>query len=119
MADAEPATQSPVSLETVRARIDVIDGDLLRRVAEETGGAYVPAGTATLDLESIYREYIGPMTRGQLDPRGRTVRDELYPVFVLLGFFFLAASVGVSSASRRMHGAATAGVGLRLRQACS
>lgn len=34
MADAEPATQSPVSLETVRARIDVIDGDLLRLLDE-------------------------------------------------------------------------------------
>ncbi|MED5262310.1 MAG: VWA domain-containing protein, partial [Myxococcota bacterium] len=78
-----------------------LDGDLLRRIAEETGGVYVPAGTATLDLDSIYREYIGPMTRGQFDPRGRVVRDELYPAFVILGLLFLLGSVGVSSASSR------------------
>ncbi len=78
-----------------------LDGDLLRRIAEETGGAYVPAGTATLDLESIYREYIGPMTRGQFDPRGRVVRDELYPAFVILGLLLLLGSVGVSSAPSR------------------
>ena len=89
----------------VRTRLD---GDLLRAIALETGGAYVPAGTATLDLESIYREYIGPMTRGRIDSSGRTVRDELYPWFVLLGLVLLVASVGVGALPQRVRSVAAA-----------
>jgi len=37
----------------VRSRLD---GELLRDLALATGGAYVPAGTGVLDLESIYRQ---------------------------------------------------------------
>ena len=73
-----------------------LDGDLLRQLALETGGAYVPAGTGVLDLESIYEQYIARLTRGQLDERGKTVRDEGYQWFVLLGLVALLASVLVS-----------------------
>ena len=53
-----------------------LDGELLRDLALATQGAYVPAGTGVLDLESIYQQHIEQLMVGQLDPRGKTVRDE-------------------------------------------
>lgn len=53
-----------------------LDGDMLRKISLETGSAYIPAGTATLDLKSIYDIHIAPLTRGQLSARGRMVKQE-------------------------------------------
>ncbi len=78
----------------VRSRLD---GELLRELALVTHGAYVPAGTGVLDLESIYRQHIEPLMVGELDPRGQTVRDEGYQWAVLLGLVFLVSSAAVAS----------------------
>ena len=77
----------------VRSRLD---GELLRDLALVTNGAYVPAGTGVLDLESIYRQHIEPLMLGKLDPRGKTVRDEGYQWAVLLGLVFLVSSAALS-----------------------
>ncbi|MDJ0849109.1 MAG: VWA domain-containing protein [Myxococcota bacterium] len=78
----------------VRSRLD---GDLLRDLAFATGGAYVPAGTGVLDLESIYEQHIARLTRGQLDPRGRAVHDEGYQWAVLLAIVLLTSSAALSA----------------------
>lgn len=88
----------------VRSRLD---GDLLRELALATDGAYVPAGTGVLDLESIYEQHIARLTRGELDGT-RTVRDEGYPWFVLLALVFLVSSAVVSAG--RLRGVAAAAV---------
>ncbi|MDB4433157.1 VWA domain-containing protein [bacterium] len=80
-----------------RAVVSRLDGELLRDLALETGGAYVPAGTGLLDLQSIYEEHIARLTRGQLDPRGRAVREEGYQWFVLLSLVALLASAAIAS----------------------
>jgi Ca-activated chloride channel family protein len=80
----------------VRSRLD---GDLLREIALATGGAYVPAGTGVLDLESIYAAHIEGLTRGRLDARGRTVRDEAYQWAVLLAIVLLVSSAALSAGS--------------------
>ncbi len=82
----------------VRSRLD---GELLRDLALATNGAYVPAGTGVLDLESIYQQHIAPLTLGKLDPRGKTVRDEGYQWAVLLGLVFLVSSAAVSGGLAR------------------
>jgi Ca-activated chloride channel family protein len=78
----------------VRSRLD---GDLLREIALATDGAYVPAGTGVLDLESIYEHHIARLTRGRLEARGHTVRDEHYQWPLLLGLVFLVSSVLVAA----------------------
>lgn len=70
-----------------------LDGDLLRELALATDGAYVPAGTGVLDLASIYDAHIAGLTRGQIDERGRTIRDEAYQLFVAVAFVALLAAV--------------------------
>jgi Ca-activated chloride channel family protein len=86
-----------------RAVVSRLDGDLLREIALETDGAFVPAGTGVLDLASIYDAHIAPLTRGQLDQRGRTIRDEAFQFFVLFAIICLvaAASIASSSGSKR------------------
>ncbi|MAG30829.1 MAG: hypothetical protein CL908_08070 [Deltaproteobacteria bacterium] len=84
-----------------RAVVSRLDGDLLRELALATDGAFVPAGTGVLDLASIYDAHIARLTRGQLDERGRTIRDEMYPVFVALALACLVAAVVVAAGRRR------------------
>ena len=72
-----------------------LNGELLREIALQTGGVYVPAGTGVLDLESIYDRHIDRLMRGELEGQ-RTVRDEGYPWFVLLALVFLISSAAVS-----------------------
>jgi Ca-activated chloride channel family protein len=91
----------------VRSRLD---GDLLRDLARATEGAYVPAGTGVLDLESIYERHIARLTRGRLDARGRTIREEAYQWPVLLALVFLVSSVAVAAGRvSRRSGASASG----------
>ncbi len=76
--------------------ISKLNGSLLRELARETGGAYVPAGTGVLDLESIYSRHIAPLVRGRLDGESRSVRDEgfQWPLLAALVSLLGAAFIG-------------------------
>jgi len=76
-----------------RPVISRLNGDLLRELALATDGAYVPAGTGVLDLASIYDAHIAGLTRGEIDERGRTIRDEAYQLFVAIALVALVAAV--------------------------
>jgi Ca-activated chloride channel family protein len=82
-----------------RTVVSRLDGELLREIALATDGAFVPAGTGVLDLASIYDAHISPLTRGQLDERGRTIRDEAFQFLVLLAIICLVAAASIASAS--------------------
>ena len=82
--------------------ISKLDGKTLEQMALETGGAYVPAGTSALDLESIVKNHITPILRAEADKISREVPAEKFPWFVLLALVALVASTWVgASASRR------------------
>lgn len=74
----------------VRTRLD---GKTLRDIALATDGAYVPAGVAALDLESIVREHIQPRVRERADTTVRTVPKEHYPWLLLLSLLSLCGAV--------------------------
>jgi Ca-activated chloride channel family protein len=95
----------------VRSRLD---GELLRELALAAEGAYVPAGTGVLDLESIYREHIAGLTRGRLAARGRSVREEGYQWAVLLALVLLVGGVAIASGPGRAGGRAWLGLGAAL-----
>jgi len=73
--------------------ISRLDGALLRELARITDGAYVPAGTGVLDLKSIYSRHIAPLTRGRLDSKGRSIRNEGFQWAVLAALLCLLAAV--------------------------
>ena len=80
-----------------------LDGETLRKMAVDTEGAYVPAGTSALDLESIVNAHVTPIVRAETDAAVRVVPGERYPWFVLAALLALigAVAVGASAGERR------------------
>ncbi len=91
-----------------------LDGETLRQIALATGGAYIPAGTGVLDLQSIYDTHIAGLTRGSLDGENRTIRNEAYQWAVLASLLLLVASVvvaaGLATRRKTIQAVATAAV---------
>ena len=63
--------------------VSYLNGEMLRDIALKTEGAYVPAGTGALDLDSIYEGHIRSFLEGKLTDEERLVRNEIYqwPLF--------------------------------------
>lgn len=77
--------------------ISRLDGKTLEQMAVETGGAYVPAGTSALDLESIVKKHITPILRAEADAATRVIPTEAYPWMVLIALVALLGSVAAGS----------------------
>lgn len=99
--------------------ISRIDGAMLQQIADATGGAFVPAKTAAIDLESIVSKHIVPMLRDEAVKQLRTSPRELYPwcllaaLGCLLGAVWLGGKRAAGVAPRRVVAAALV-VGLAL-----
>ena len=93
--DPETGARSVVEDQNGDPVITRLDGETLRKIAQITEGAYIPAGTGMLDLKSIYESHISPLTRNQLDDRGRAVRNEGFQWAVLFSLVFLLVTVVV------------------------
>lgn len=87
----------------VRSRLDE---ETLREIARVTGGAYVPAGTGMLDLESIYSAHLAGLMRGQHAGAGRPLRTEGFQWLVLASLLSLVGAVALGHA----RGLAAAGL---------
>ena len=81
----------------VRSRLD---GELLREIALETDGVYVPAGTAALDLESIVDAHVKPIMR-QTETVARAVAVERYHWFIAASLVALCGAIRVGSRTGR------------------
>ena len=79
-----------------------LDGSLLREIALLTEGAYIPAGTGVLDLKSIFDTHIAGLTRGKMDGRSRTVRNDSFQITLLLALLSLLGAVISTMGSRQM-----------------
>ena len=79
-----------------------LDGSLLREIALLTEGAYIPAGTGVLDLKSIFDTHIASLTRGEMDGRSRTVRNDSFQVTLLLALLSLLGAVISTMGSGQM-----------------
>jgi Ca-activated chloride channel family protein len=78
--------------------ISKLDGDSLRKVALTTEGAYVPAGTSAIDLDSIMESHVQPIVRAAADSAVRVVPAERYQWLVLVSLISLLAALWVGSA---------------------
>ncbi|MCA9140759.1 MAG: VWA domain-containing protein, partial [Planctomycetales bacterium] len=74
-----------------------LDGETLRDLALATDGVYIPAGTGSLDLKSIYDAHIKPLVRGEMQSEGRAIRRDAFQWVILLGLVFLFTSVVLGS----------------------
>ena len=86
--------------------ISRLDGGTLREIALETEGAYIPAGTGALDLESIYRTHLKSLLRGSDADEERVIRHDAFQWCVLAAMLLLVCSVAVSGISSAVSHAA-------------
>jgi Ca-activated chloride channel family protein len=75
--------------------ISKLDGDRLRKIALVTEGAYIPAGTSAVDLESIMRTHVAPMVAAAVASAQRVIPAERYAWLVLASLGFLLAALWV------------------------
>lgn len=75
--------------------ISKLDGDRLRKVALVTEGAYIPAGTSAVDLESIMKTHVAPMVSAAVASAQRVIPAERYTWLVLASLGFLLAALWV------------------------
>lgn len=83
--------------------ISKLDGDQLRKIALITEGAYVPAGTSAIDLDSIMEKHVQPIVRAAADASIRRIPAERFQWLVLISLVFLVAAlwVGAGAGDRR------------------
>ena len=75
--------------------ISKLDGDRLRKIALVTEGAYIPAGTSAVDLESIMKTHVAPMVSAAVASAQRVIPAERYTYLVLASLIFLFAALWV------------------------
>jgi Ca-activated chloride channel homolog len=79
-----------------------VNQDLLRKIALETGGAHIPAGTRTYDLGQLYEDYLAGLARGEQVERAQRKRHhEQYQWFLASGVILLAAERLIPRCARR------------------
>ncbi|MDG2049699.1 MAG: VWA domain-containing protein, partial [Myxococcota bacterium] len=83
-----------------RPVISRLDGTQLREIAMAGQGAYIPAGTGLLDLESIFDAHIRPLMRNEGSETGRTVQREGFQWTLLLAWLALFTAVGLGSGTK-------------------
>ncbi len=89
IADPQTGGRSFVKDRDGKDVVSRLDGETLRDIALQTDGAYIPAGTGALDLESIYRSYIASMLRGSTEDQQHVVRNEAYQWLVIAALVLL------------------------------
>lgn len=77
--------------------ISKLDGEALRKIALTTEGAYIPAGTSALDLDSIMESHVRPIVRSAGDLAVRVVPAERFVWFVLAALVLLVAALWVGA----------------------
>ncbi len=74
-----------------------LNGAILREIALRTDAAYIPAGTGTLDLRSIYPTYMQPLARTPYDSETLEVRQEAFQWPLLAALLFLLLGLAIPS----------------------
>lgn len=98
--DPQTGEKKPIMDGNGQQVISKLDGELLRKIALETDGAYVPAQTDSLNLESILKELLEPMIQESQPIAFSVQHKELYPWFVLSAFLFAGFAALLRSARR-------------------
>jgi Ca-activated chloride channel family protein len=77
--------------------ISKLDGATLRKIALVTEGAYIPAGTAAIDLDAIIDSHVRPIVREAAAAATREVKAERYPYMILGSLLCLLAALWVGA----------------------
>ena len=100
----DPKTGAKTTLEyDGKPVISKLDSKALEDIAKTTEGAYIPAGTNAVDLDSILEAHVKPIERAVADNMVRVIPAERYPWLVLacLGLLLASLWVGAGAGDRR------------------
>lgn len=88
-----------------RPVISKLEGEQLRKIALVTEGAYVPAGTSAIDLDSIMESHVQPIVRAAADASIRRIPAEQFQWLVLGSLVVLLGAlwVGAGAGERRLR----------------
>ena len=97
MTDPKTGGRTVIMDQSNQPVISRLDGDLLREIALETDGVFVPAGVASLDLSSIISEHIQPIVSEVKEDEKQMSTLDVYPPFLSFSLlaFFLAIWTGL------------------------
>ena len=73
--------------------ISRLNGELLREIAMTTEGAYIPAGTGSLDLVEIHKTHIAPLLRAETEGTLERVENEGFQWALLVAMLMLLFSL--------------------------
>jgi Ca-activated chloride channel family protein len=79
-----------------------VDQKLLKKIALDSGGAYIPAGTRNYDLGQVYEEHLSGLARGEeakTQLRKRVI--ERYQIFLAFAIVILSVERSIPRCSRR------------------
>ncbi|MBA3465332.1 MAG: VWA domain-containing protein [Deltaproteobacteria bacterium] len=85
--------------------ISKLNGEQLRKIALATEGAYVPAGTSAIDLDSIMESYVQPIVRAAADGSVRRIPAEQFQWLVLASLLCLLGALWVGAGAGDRKGA--------------
>jgi Ca-activated chloride channel family protein len=77
--------------------ISKLNGEQLRKIALVTEGAYIPAGTSAIDLDSIMESHVQPIVRAASDAAIRRIPAERFQWLVLGCLVFLLGALWVAA----------------------
>jgi Ca-activated chloride channel family protein len=94
----DPATgaKSPL-MHDGKPVISKLDGAMLRKITGITEGAYIPAGTSAVDLDSIMEAHVRPIVRSAADAAVRVIPAERYAWMVLASLVLLLAALWIGA----------------------
>jgi Ca-activated chloride channel family protein len=81
-----------------------LHGDILRQVAAETDGAYVPAGTKQVNMADVYHRYIAGMEQEEFETARINQYEARYQWFLGAGLVLLLLEIALTTWPVR-HGA--------------
>jgi Ca-activated chloride channel family protein len=94
LADPQTGAKTKLMFDGVPV-ISKLDGDRLRKIALATEGAYIPAGTSAVDLESIMKTHVAPLVAAAVASAQRVIPAERYTWLVLASLGFLLAALWI------------------------
>jgi Ca-activated chloride channel homolog len=79
-----------------------VDQNLLKKIALESGGAYIPAGTRYYDLGQFYEEHLSGLARGEeAKTQQRKRENEQYQLFLAIALAILAVERSIPRCPRK------------------
>jgi Ca-activated chloride channel homolog len=79
-----------------------VDQNLLKKIALDSGGAYIPAGTRAYDLGQVYEEHLAGLARGEeAKTQLRKREKEQYQIFLAFAVAILAIERSIPRCSRK------------------